>query len=295
MRFPAGVYQIEPLLAAHLPPLPPAQRRGLALWVGGTILARSGCQHAVVAALRVGQERRAWHALRQRLREWTYDGADKAAPCAAQVAVEQCFAPLLGWVLAWWRGDALALAVDATPLGDRVVVLAVSVLDRGTAIPVAWHVLPANRPGAWMGAILRLLRLLRPAVPAGLTVLVLADRGLWSPRLWQRIRRLGWHPVLRVRAATRCQPAGRRGRGAARDLVPGPGHAWVGAGVAFKERPARRAGTLVVVWGAGQAEPWAVLTDLPADRLGVLWYGLRTWVELGFRALKSLGWPWPRS
>ena len=291
MRFPPGYYQIEAALAGYLPGLRPAQRRGLALWVAGSILARSACQHAVLAALSVYGP---WHALRQRLREWTYDGADKQAPCATQVEVRRCFAPLLGWVLAWWRGEALALALDATLLHDRVAVLAVSVLYRGTAIPVAWHVLPANQEGAWMGAILRLLRWLRPAIPPGLTVLVLADRGLWSPRLWKRIRQLGWHPVLRVQATIRFQPTGQR-RVVARDLVPGPGHAWVGAGVAFKDRAQRRAGTLVVAWDGGQQAPWVVLTDLPPARVGACWYGLRIWVELGFRALKSLGWQWQRT
>lgn len=40
------------------------------------------------------------------------------------------------------------------------------------------------------------------------------------------------------------------------------------------------------------AQPWIVLTDLAPHRVGVLWYGLRMWIELGFRALKSMGWPW---
>lgn len=62
-----------------------------------------------------------WPATRQRLREWYYDGADKAAPCHTQVEIRHCFASLLRW--------------------------------------------------------------LRPVVPAGMTVLVLADCGLWSPRL----------------------------------------------------------------------------------------------------------------
>jgi len=224
----------------------------------------------------------------------TYDGADKAAPCHTQLDVAACFAPLLGWVLRWWRGDSLALAVDATPQGDRWVALVVSVLYRGCAIPVAWHVLPANRRGAWMGPLLRLLRLLRPAVPAGATVLVLTDRGLWSPRLWKRIRDLGWHPLMRVRGETTFAPAGQERR-AARHFVPGPGHAWVGRGVAFKHRRVRRAGTLVVVWGEGEAEPWLALTDLPPTRVGAAWYGLRIWVELGFRALKSVGWRWQRT
>ena len=100
---------------------------------------------------------------------------------------------------------------------------------------------------------------------------------------------------MRVRETTRFQPAGQRRRVVARDLVAGPGHAWVGAGVAFKERAQRRAGTLVVVWGAGQRTPWVVLTALPPERIGVCWYGLRIWIALGFRALKRLGWPWQRT
>jgi hypothetical protein len=50
-----------------------------------------------------------------------------------------------------------------------------------------------------------------------------------------------------------------------------------------------------VMWGADQAQPWIVLTDLAPHRVGVLWYGLRMWVELGFRALKSMGWQWQRT
>lgn len=198
MHQPRACTHLEQSIAGHSPPLRPAQQRGLTLGVHGAVLAQKACQNAVVAALlTLGH----WHALRQRLREWLYDGGDKAAPCQAQVDVTPCFAPLLRWVLSWWRGDSLPLAIDATLHGDRVTALVVSVLYRGSAIPVAWHILPANQEGAWMSPILRLLRHLSPAVPSGMTVLVLADRGLWSPRLWKRIRDLGWHPLLRVQHA----------------------------------------------------------------------------------------------
>lgn len=176
MHVPAEVYPMEAALAERLPHLRPAERRGLALWVSGAILAQSACQSAVIAALLLHGR---YHALRQRLREWLYDGADRAAPCATQLAVERCFAPLLTWVLAWWQGRReLALAIDATAHGERVVALVVSVLYRGSALPVAWAILPGNTPGPWLGPILRLLRCLRPAVPPTWTVLVLADRGL---------------------------------------------------------------------------------------------------------------------
>ncbi len=45
-------------------------------------------------------------------------------------------------------------------------------------------------------------------------------------------------------------------------LVPGPGRAWVGRGVAFSAKKAQRRGTLVVAWADGQKHPWVVLTDL---------------------------------
>src|ERR671938_397258 len=154
----------------------------------------------------------------------------------------------------------------------------------------------ARRPpalGAWMGPILHLLRRLRPAVPPGWTVLVLADRGLWSPRLWQRVRDLGWHPLLRIQRRTTITPDGRE-RCPAGALVR-PGEAWVGRGRLGWPKGRRLTVTLVAAWTTAQEEPWVVVTDLPPDRVGVGWYALRAWVELGFRALKGVGWQWQRS
>src|SRR4051812_22065391 len=139
MRVPPELYQIETSLAQRFPTLRPAQQRGLALWVYGTILAQSACQSAVITALLFLAP---WHTLRQRLREWLYDGKDKAAACQTQVEVSSCFAPLLRWLLDWWQSQDLALAVDATLHGDQVTALVVSVLYRSSAIPVAWCILP---------------------------------------------------------------------------------------------------------------------------------------------------------
>ncbi|MGQ9555849.1 MAG: transposase [Anaerolineae bacterium] len=188
----------------------------------------------------------------------------------------------------------MALAVDATTLADRLVLLVVSVLYRGCAIPVAWQVLPGNVAGAWMPYILALLQRLQAVVPAGKTVLVLADRGLWSPRLWQQILALGWHVLMRVQKDTIFQAQGCPCR-RAWQLVPGPGQAWVGRGVAFRDLPRRQVATCVVVWQEAELEPWLLLTDLPPRQVGVLWYGLRVWTELGFRVIKSIGWQWQRT
>lgn len=287
-----AVSHVAESIEAYLPQLRPAQQRGLAEWVAGLLAAKDGGEGAVLSALE--QEGLPGPATRARLREWLYDGADRAAPCGTSLEVEACFAPWLGWILDWWVGDTVPLAVDATSLRGRQVVLAVSVLYRGSAIPVAWVVLPHRGQGAWIPELERLLALLAPTVPPHMTVLVLTDRGLWSPRLWRAITANGWHPLMRVRPDATFAPAGER-RQRARELVPGAGWCWVGAGVAYKEAAKRLEATLVVVWGQDQAEPWLLLTDLAPDDVGVGWYGLRTWIELGFRALKSFGWHWERT
>jgi hypothetical protein len=291
MRFPRGYYGIYDDIAQHFSEMRPAQQRGLALWVYGTLLAKSACQNAVISALLVVGK---WWNLRQYLREWLWDGKDKAAACNCQLEISTCFAPLLAWLLAWWQGENLALAVDATTLADRLVLLVVSVLYRGCAIPVAWQVLPGNVEGPWMPHILALLQRLAGAVPAGKEVIVLADRGLCSPRLWQQILSLGWHALMRVQKDTIFQPQGCPPR-RAWQLVGKSGQAWVGRGVAFRDLPRRQVATCVVVWQEGELEPWVLLSDLPPSQVGVLWYGLRVWTELGFRVIKSIGWQWQRT
>ena len=287
-----AVSHAQRLLETYLPHLRPAQQRGLAEWVAGVLAAQSGCESAVRLALAPRGEPD--HATRARLREVLCAGRERAAPCGTSLDVAACFAPLLRWVMAWWTGDTLPLAIDATSLHEREVVLSLSVLYRGSAMPVAWVVLPHRGKGAWLPHLERLLALLAPAVPAAMTVVVLTDRGLWSPRLWRAIRANGWHPVMRIRPDATFAPAGER-RQRARDLLPGPGRCWVGDGVAFKHRAKRLASTLVVVWGAGQREPWLLLTDLAPTAVDGSWYGLRVWIELGFRALKSFGWHWERT
>ena len=107
MRLPRECYQMQQIIETHLPHLSRPQLTGLVLWVCGAILAGSACQNAVASALSPWG---AWNNFRQYLREWLYDGS--AGPVPDRTDVSLCFAPLLRWVLAWWRSSRLALAVD---------------------------------------------------------------------------------------------------------------------------------------------------------------------------------------
>ena len=173
----AGFDQWRTTIMHHLPHLSKPQATVLALWSFGMVLARSCALTAVSPLLAKGMKRKE-QTVRQQLREWSYDVPRKRGAKRQALHVETCFPVLLGWVVSWWHGTQLALAIDATALGTRFVVLAVSVVYRGCAIPVAWVVLPANTKHAWRREWLRLLRRLRPAIPRGWTVIVLADRGL---------------------------------------------------------------------------------------------------------------------
>ena len=315
MRLPRETYQVQQTIETHLSHLSQPQLAGLvpvsstgqALWVCGAILAGSACQNAVASAL---SPWRSWNNLRQYLREWLYDGSDRARPCKTQLDVTLCFAPLLRWVLTWWVSGRLAVAIDPTLKGDQTTAIVISVLYRGCAIPVAWSIHRATQKGSWMDPTVELLRELAPAVPREMTVIVLCDRGISSPKLWKQIRAQslpptrsgGWHPCMRYRNnITFCADGGKRLP--ARRFVSVPDTAWIGRGTAFGTPKAQRRCTLLVVWYAEQEEPWIILTDLPPEAVGVSWYALRSGSNWASKpapghdrgVIKSLGWKWDKT
>jgi hypothetical protein len=289
-----AVYQWTEVVTTHLPHLSKPQAAVLALWSVGMVLARSCALTAVSLFLAQGLDRKT-NTVRQQLREWCYEAKAKRGKPRQELAVESCFAPLLAWILSWWEGKQLALAVDATTLGDRFVVLVVSVLYRGCAIPVAWTVLPATEKHAWRGEWLRMLRQVRAVVPRRFFVIVLADRGLYARWLFQRIVRLGWHPLWRINTGGTFRPVASAHYQPLRELVPQPGTQWVGVGTAFQGPRRRLNCTLLARWDEGYADPWLLLTDLAPSAGEACWYGLRAWIEQGFKITKRGGWQWQRT
>jgi hypothetical protein len=231
--------------------------------------------------------------VRERLRDFYCAKQDKTGRRRRGLDVEGCFGGLLAWVLRRWQGQELAIAIDATTLGQRFVVLAISVVYAGTALPVAWKILPADAPGSWKAHWLRLLREFKGIVPAAMKVIVLADRGLYAKWLFEGIVKLGWHPFLRLNAqggqfladeAADYQPLA--------SLLGQPGQTYAQAGTLFRSAEAQLPCTLVGCWAAPCAEPWLIATDLPTDQAQATWYGLRSWIERGFKHDKSGAMRW---
>ena len=295
MRLPVAFSPLADAVSSHFAEvLTPGQQRTLTAWVAGTLVARSSCLSTVVAALVVVLGAGHSDRVRQALQEWLYNGAERSSPGRVQVSPEGCFAPLLRFVLALWRSPTLALALDATTHTDQLTALVLSVLYRGRAIPIAWHIAVGQTPGGLLEPLLVVLDRVAPVTQQLELVTVAVDRGLWSPRLADRLQQWHWHPLMRVQQRTQVWLGPRR-RVAAGSLVAGPGHAWVGRARVQKDPVKQRWQTVLVVWCVGHTEPWVVLSDLPPRDVGLGWYGLRMWIEAGFRDLKALGWQWERT
>lgn len=278
-------------VSSNLPHLTKPQATVLAWWSFGIAVTRS-CGRLTVATFLALLLSRKVATVEQRLYEWCIEAPRKAGTQRQTLDVTTCFVPFLAWIVRLWHGNQIALTLDATTLSDRFVVLTISVVYRGIGIPVAWTVLHAGRKQAWRREWLRMLRLLRPAMPRDWTVLVLADRGLYARWLFRRIVRLGWHPFLRINTGAKFRPAGQAHWYWLRDLLPADGRPRQLHGTCFKDAASHLTCTLVIWYDDHYTDPWFVITDLAPGTSDIAWYGLRAWCEQGFKCTKRGGWQW---
>lgn len=284
------LYQWAQRVQQLFPDLKPHHRRTLAWYSFGVALART-CGLTQVTAYLAGLLALGLAALRQRLRE-LYLPADVQRGCARSAFdYTLCFGPLIRWAASARADRRLLLALDPTCLTDRFRVLAVAVLYRGGALPVAWHVQAAPQKGSWNDIWAGLLGRLKQALGEGWTVLVLTDRGLESAELFRAICALGWHPLMRAKGGGRFRPAGWRKGHRLGAFAAAPGRRWAGGGLAYPTGE-RLACTLLACWEPGHEDAWLILTDLPAAAANPAWYAWRMWIEQGFKVIKSGCWQW---
>jgi hypothetical protein len=289
------------VLRQRFPTFSKPEAKGLALWSLGIVLAKSSSLHAVALALAV------WLTLNplsllKRLQEWYLEAGAKKGHGSSSAGQHRCdwdpraLSPyLLRWILEDWPNRQLVLALDPTNFGDRFTVLAISVLYRGCAVPVAWTVVEGGKPEAWEPHWERMLRQLAPFVPPGWQVLVLTDRGMYSPSLFRCLVRLHWHPFLRIRAQGFYRPKGKRNWLQLENLQLAVGEAKAFEAEIFKNDAGRLNCTLACYQGEGHEEPWLIVTDLEPKVARAVWYGLRGWIEQGFKRVKGEGWNLPRT
>ncbi len=283
-------------MSRKLPHLSKAEGVVLGLYSFGMVLTRSSGLTTIAVFLGYVLGKQA-NTVRQQLREFNYDGEDKRGRQRRSVTVEHSFGALLSWVLSWWASDdkRLALVLDATSFREVFVVLAISVVYRGCALPVAWCVLPAEQKSAWRPHWERLLRLLDGYVPPEWTVIVLADRGLYAKWLYKAIVKLKWHPFLRIKDHGYFRPVNCACFRPLKGVVTTDHPFWSGSVTIFKTPSAQLTATLLAGCVPEQREPWLILTDWPPQTAEIAWYALRAWIEAGFKDFKRGGWDWQQT
>lgn len=196
------------------------------------------------------------------------------------------------WLIGQVGHGRVILLVDETSVGQHLSVMMVGLAYQGCCIPLAWW---CYHEQAWpmkqVDLIGELLSWVAAGVPAGCVPLVQADRGIGcSPELVRVVRGLGWHFLFRVQKATRFRTLeGKEHRLV--DLIR-PGQCWSARGAVFKKAGWLPA-TVHLIWRAGYAEPWCLITS--DQTLSGHVYACRFWQEAAFRDLKSDGWQWQAS
>lgn len=257
------------------------QKRTLALFSYGVLCAQS-CTLSVVCRQLSGHAENS--SLERRLQRWLANDRLQVPPMLDS---------WVRWVLGVWGQAPLVVLIDETKLSDHVAVMMVGLAYRSSAIPLLWRAYaPQDYPEEGQVALLMgLLERLHALIPAGQTMVVLADRGLGTSPSWQaRLSESGWPYLVRVQRTTRIRLPNAKPQ-PLRHLV-GYGQRWTGRAQVFK-----KAGWqwkwVYVVWEVGYGEPWCLCSDQPD--LDPILYAARAAHECSFRDLKSDGFQWQRS
>lgn len=203
------------------------------------------------------------------------------------------------------RFRPVRLVVDESSQADAVHLLVVGLWYQGMVLPLAVRVWPQNKPlatGDYWAALGGMFWEIYDLLPPDLRdhVLLLADRGYTYPRFVDLMNSLGWAWVLRSTGQVRVQLAEGDVR-TLRELVPAVGCHWdcssmlpdqavEGEPLAIFKKAGWRRCYLVGLWLPGQAEPWLLLTNLPATSERLVEYAQRWAIERLFLTWKSHGW-----
>jgi hypothetical protein len=286
-----NLYRWEKEIARRFEGMSRPHVKVLALISYGVVLAKS-CGLTAVSSLLGKLLKVNETTMRQRMREFYVEAEAKRGKKRKEVEEERWFGDLMKWVMSLWEGTEVALAMDATSLGQVFTVLTVSVVIKGCAIPVGWKVVGGVAKGAWRPHWERLLRHLKPGIPKSKRVIVLADRGLYAKWLYDLIVELKWHPFLRINLGGNYRPEGHFHFRSLREAAPQVGSRWSGQATVFSTKSSQLTCTLLACWEDGYTDPWLIVTDLAPDLAHPGWYGMRTWIERSFKLIKSGGWNW---
>lgn len=205
-----------------------------------------------------------------------------------RVRVQSLYEPLIRAALRHWETvGRVYLALDTTVLtGSPFVLIRVSLIYRGRAVPLAWRVLRHASAMVSYANYQPVLDAARRVLPAELEVVLLADRGFLHRQLFRLLRRHHWHYRIRLTGDTLVHLPNHRLL-PVRALLPPKGAAhfyhrvWI---LGHQIGPVHLA--LAQLNESGQ-DPWYIVSDEPTGLMTFDEFGLRFDIEENFLDDKS--------
>lgn len=155
---------------------------------------------------------------------------------------------------------------------------------------MGWKIVNGTSKGSWKPYWLDLLKHLQDGIPHDWFVIVTTDRGLYASWFYEAIVALGWHPMMRINHQGYYRPIAESQFLPLSQLITQVGQRYCAPVTCFKYNSLEC--TLMASWESNYADPWLVVTDLPASNAQICWYGMRSWLECLFKDIKrgGLGW-----
>jgi hypothetical protein len=193
-----------------------------------------------------------------------------------------------GALLSWSEQTAL-LALDSSVLWEKYVIVRISLVYRGRALPLAWKVLKQGSASVSFVSYAPVLQEASRLLPPHCHAVLLADRGFVDVDLMQLAVRLGWHFTIRTKGSLWVYRAFKP-RCKVSALVPPQGEIRLISTIQVTER---RFGPVHLVLAhvrtAKGYELWALISDRPTSLDTLDEYGLRFDIEENFLDDKSAG------
>ena len=188
-----------------------------------------------------------------------------------------------------FAGQTVYVALDTSQLWKKFVIIRLSLVYRGRALPLGWQVFASGSATVAVNRYQRLLAQVAGIMPSSTKVVLLADRGFAHTDLMKIIKQLGWHFRIRLKQNTWVYQSNGRVK-QVKELIPslGKGRFYESVWITKQQYGPLHLAVAYVITREG-CEKWAIISDEPVGRHTFDEYGLRFDIEENFLDDKSGG------
>lgn len=217
--------------------------------------------------------------LEQRVRRWKAN---------EHIDVRVWFEPFVRAALALYQPEVVYVVMDTTQFGPSCRALVVGLAYGGQVIPIGWRVVKGAKGHTGVELQHQLLSDIRPYLPAGKPVVLVADTEFSAVELLKPITAWGWRYILRVKGSTKVHRLGQSMQPLA-DLPLAIGQTQVWRNVYWTLQ--HYFGPVMVIGPGrtGEKTPLYVVTNTDNPNAALLGYSWRFWIEPLFGDFKGRG------